>query len=52
MQSEKHFSRRQRALCHRKNGIFENLGGGLATLPPPVPAPLVDRFFIQLVSET
>ena len=34
MQSEKHFSRRQRALCHRKNGIFENLGGGLATLPP------------------
>jgi hypothetical protein len=27
MQSEQHFTRRQRALCHRKNGTFENLGG-------------------------
>jgi hypothetical protein len=27
MQSEQHFSRRQRALCHRKKGTYKNLGG-------------------------
>ena len=34
MQSEQHFSRKQRALCHRKKGTFENLGA-LPPLPPP-----------------
>jgi hypothetical protein len=38
--SEQHFSRRQRAFCHRREGTFvfsENLGGGLG---PLVPTPL------------
>ena len=36
MQSEQHFSRTQRALCHRKKGTFENLGA-LAPWPPWTP---------------
>jgi phosphatidylethanolamine-binding protein (PEBP) family uncharacterized protein len=48
MQSEQHFSRRQRALCHRKKETFKNVGAWPPCPPPGSYAPDTHHYLFNI----